>query len=144
MADLAPCACVSADPATYWVCAQPLSYVAAAADCVARQAALVAVGSLAENTLVAQFARASVRTNVWIGGSRDDQFVWRWPDATPFWHGGRGGAAVDGAFVAWQPGEPNDSSSVAREPQRCLAMTLAGDDWDDRVCAQELAYVCER
>ena len=44
------------------------------------------------------------------------------------------GAAVDGAYVAWAPGEPNDSGD-------CLVVG-AGPAWDDTDCVSH-QYVCE-
>jgi hypothetical protein len=32
---------------------------------------------------------------------------------------------------------------VSTEQERCLALTLGGNDWNDRVCALALGYVCE-
>ena len=57
--------------------------------------------------------------------------------------GGRDGSAEPGAFVLWQPGEPNNSSSTSTEPEACLALTVENADWNDRSCSLSLPYVCE-
>jgi hypothetical protein len=97
-----------------------------------------------ENTWLAEQVRAATDTNLWLGGTRDEAFVWRWPDGSVFWRGGPDGSAELGAYTNWQPGEPNNMSNVVPEPERCLALTLDGDDWNDRACSLELPYVCAR
>jgi hypothetical protein len=141
---LATCSLFAAGASEYVVCPEPLDFYAAAMDCVRRDATLVSVGSADENTFVAASADGVVSGNLWLGGSRDDEYVWRWPDGSVFWRGGRDGAVENGAFVLWQPGEPNDSSTVTTDPERCLALTLGGNDWNDRACSIGLPYICER
>lgn len=131
------------DARQYTICPEALDYASAAADCAARGAALCSVESMDENDFVATTARELVSGNIWLGGTRDDEYVWTWPDGSVFWNGGREGAAPDGAFVHWQPGEPNDSSTVTSDPERCLALTPDGNDWNDRACSLSLPYVCE-
>lgn len=140
---LATCSLLSASDRQYVICPEPLDFAAAAADCARRDATLAAVGSVEENDFIATSAGGLVSGNSWLGGSRDDDYVWRWPDGIVFWRGGREGAAENGAFVLWQPGEPNDSSTVTTDPERCLAITLGGNDWNDRACSIGLPYVCE-
>lgn len=125
------------------LCAEPLSQLAAEQDCAGRDARLAQIGSEQENAFIAEQARA-LGTNSWLGGTRDDDSVWRWPDGSVFWRGGADGSVESGAYARWQPGEPNDSSTVLDEPERCLALTLGGDDWNDRACSLALPYVCEQ
>jgi len=33
---------------------------------------------------------------------------------------------------------------VVDEPERCLALTPEGNDWNDRACSLSLPYACER
>ncbi|HEX6276048.1 MAG TPA: C-type lectin domain-containing protein [Polyangiaceae bacterium] len=141
---LATCSLFGAGASEYVICPEPLDFSAATADCARRGAVLVGMGSAEENELVATSAVGVVSGNLWLGGSRDDEYVWRWPDDTVFWRGGRDGAPENAAFVLWQPGEPNDSSTVTADPERCLALTLGGNDWNDRACSIGLPYVCER
>ena len=81
--------------------------------------------------------------DLWLGGARNDAYVWSWPDGTVFWRGGPDGMADDGAFAHWKPGEPNNASTTSPDPERCLAITPAGD-WNDRACELRLPYICER
>ncbi len=127
----------------YTICPEALDRASAASDCAARELSLSAVESSDENDFIAVTARELVSGNVWLGGMRDDAYVWTWPDGSVFWSGGREGTAPDGAFVYWQPGEPNDSSTVTSDPERCLALTPDGNDWNDRACSLSLPYVCE-
>lgn len=102
------------------------------------------VNSEAENLLVAGAARQTVGTNVWLGGKRSEAFVWAWEDSQiVFWRGEEGGTPEDGVFVTWQPGEPNNSSTVSDESEKCLALTLGEVDWNDRACSLELPFACE-
>jgi hypothetical protein len=45
--------------------------------------------------------------------------------------------------VTWVPGEPNDSSTVTTDPERCLALTFQANAWNDRACSLFLPYICE-
>lgn len=140
----AECTPLTVDGREYAVCAMPLDYASAASDCSLRGAHLAAMGSEAENAAVAAATFSTVNSsNIWIGGTRTDDFVWSWPDGTVFWRGGRDGSAEPGAYVLWQPGEPNNSSSTSAEPEACLALTVENADWNDRSCSLSLPYVCE-
>jgi hypothetical protein len=141
---LATCSLFAFSPSEYVICPEAIGFDEAAADCSRRGAALAALGSAEENDFVATSASGIVSGNLWVGGTRDDEYVWRWPDGSVFFRGGPGGTAEAGAFVLWQPGEPNDSSTVTTDPERCLALTLEGNDWNDRACSLLLSYVCER
>jgi Lectin C-type domain len=112
--------------------------------CHARGAELAAVSSPEENSFLASTSREiGTHTNLWIGGTRDDEHVWRWPDGTEFWRGLVTGAAPVDTYANWQSGEPNDTSTVTDEPERCAAMALFDDGWRDRACLIELSYLCE-
>jgi hypothetical protein len=141
---LATCSLFARSPSEYVICPEPLAFAAAASDCARRGSSLAAVGSAEENDFVATSAYGVVSGNLWLGGTRDDQYVWSWPDGSVFWRGGVDGSAEPDAFVLWQPEEPNDSSTVTSDPERCLALTLGGNDWNDRACSLSLPYVCER
>lgn len=141
---LPTCSSFAQAPSTYVVCSKPLDFQAAMFDCMRRGATLAAMGSAAEDDFVATNAGNVVNDDAWLGGTRDDAYVWRWPDGTVFWRGGPDGAAENGAFVSWLPGEPNDSSTVTTDPERCLALKYNRNDWNDRACSLELPYVCEQ
>lgn len=128
----------------YAICEPPLSQVAAELDCELRGAHLAALESAEENEAVAKAVFAVVSSsNVWLGGSRDDEFAWSWPSGAVFWRGGRDGMAEGEAFVLWQAGEPNDTSSQTGGAEACLALTAEHADWNDRSCELALPYVCE-
>ena len=129
---------------SYVVCPNRLDFQAAAFDCMRRGATLAAIGSAAEDDFVATSAGTVVNDDLWLGGTRDDEYVWRWPDGSVFWRGGPDGAAENGAFVSWLPGEPNDASTVTTDPERCLALKFSRNDWNDRACSLALPYACEQ
>lgn len=140
----AECSIIRLDSSQYAVCAKPLSYASAALDCERRQAHLAALESAEEDSAVAAAAFSIVASsNLWIGGSRSEDFVWTWPDGAVFWRGERDGSAEPGAFALWQPGEPNNTSSTTGEPEACLVLTAENADWNDRSCSLSLPYVCE-
>lgn len=143
-AALPPCSHFTRAPSDYWICPEPLDFEAAAADCARRGATLAAIGSEEEDEFVAASADGVVNDDAWLGGTRDDAYVWRWTDNTVFWRGGPDGAAEGGAFTMWLPGEPNDSSTVTNEPERCLALKYNQTDWNDRACSLRLPYACEQ
>jgi hypothetical protein len=142
-ADLPPCTIVGEERA-HLLCEHALSYDAASHECRLRGGYLVEVDSEAENFSIAEAAWDTVGTNVWLGGRRTEAFVWAWERSQiVFWRGEESGAPEDGVFVTWQPGEPNNSSTVSDEPEKCLALTLAEVDWNDRACSLELPFACE-
>jgi hypothetical protein len=139
------CVQMTAGASSYWVCLGPLaSRDAASADCAGRGAELAAVSSAEENAfLAAAAADLGTHSNLWLGGIRDDEHVWRWPDTTVFWRGLVDGQAEPDTYVNWQSGEPNDDSTVTDEPERCAALALYDSGWRDRACSLELSYLCE-
>jgi hypothetical protein len=114
---------VELSAATYVICPEPMDFEAASADCLRRGATLAAVGSTQENAYIAGSANSLVNGNLWLGGTRDDDYVWRWPDGAVFWRGGPAGAPEG--------------------PERCLALTFNANNWNDRACSLRLPYVCE-
>jgi hypothetical protein len=141
---LPACSRFTLAPSVYSICLDPLDFEGAAADCRRRGATLAAIGSEAEDDFVAASAASVVNDDAWLGATRDDSYVWRWTDGTVFWRGGPDGAAEGDAFTKWLPGEPNDSSTVTNEPERCLALKYNQSDWNDRACSLRLPYACEQ
>lgn len=141
---LPTCSFTDSDTSHYIVCPEALSYAAADEDCAARGSRLAAISSQEENDFVGMTVFEAVNTNVWLGGTRTDELVWSWPDGSVFWRGADDGSVEADAFARWQPGEPNDSSTVTTDPERCLVLTVADYDWNDRSCSLSLPYVCEQ
>jgi len=140
---LATCSLFTRAQSEYVICPQQLSFEAAALDCSRRDATLAAVGSADENDFIATSAFSITNDNLWLGGTRGDDYVWHWPDGSVFWRGGPNGAAEGGSFAIWVAGEPNDSSTVTTDPERCLALTATGNGWNDRAGSLYLPYICE-
>lgn len=141
--DLTPCEVVG-EAGRHLLCAHELSYDAASHECRLRGGYLVEIDSAEENALVAVAAGQAVGTNVWLGGRRSETFVWAWEySQTVFWRGDRNGVPEENVFVAWEPGEPNNTSTVSDEPEKCLVLTLGDVDWNDRACSLQLPFACE-
>jgi hypothetical protein len=137
------CRLFSSATSEYTLCRDPVDHETAAVDCTRRNASLASISSIQENDFVATNSESVLMGDWWLGGTRDDAFVWTWPDGSVFWRGGPDGMAEDGAFVRWKPGEPNNASTTSPDPERCLVITPA-DDWNDRACTLRVPYVCER
>ena len=138
--------CIATDSSgsRYWICSTLAFFDSAARDCSARGASLAQVSSAEENDFLALSASdIGTHSNLWIGGTSDDEHVWTWPDGTVFWIGLAAGSAPDGLYANWKAGEPNDSSTVVDESERCAALTLFDTQWNDRACSLELSYICE-
>lgn len=141
---LTPCSEIGISGVEYALCEAPLDHAAAELDCEQRAAHLAALETREESEAVAGAVFAVVTSgNVWLGGSRNDDLVWSWVNGDVFWRGGLEGKAEADAFVSWQPGEPNNTSSQGGGPEACLALTGEGADWNDRRCDLALPYVCE-
>lgn len=141
---LVACSEVVISGARYAICENPLDHAAAEQDCAERGGHLASLESAEEDQAVSEVVFTQVTSsNVWLGGSRNDDLVWSWESGGVFWRGGQDGAADADAFALWQPGEPNNTSSQGGGPEACLALTAEGADWNDRRCDLALPYVCE-
>lgn len=139
------CSSLKSSTSQYSVCPALLSFDAAEIDCEAQGGVLAQISSSGENSLLVLASNElGMPTNFWIGGSRNDEHVWSWRDGTTFWTGLAAGSAPDGIYANWKAGEPNNSSTVVDEPERCAALTLFDTQWNDRACSLELGYICER
>lgn len=129
----------------YWICSGPLaSHATAAQACQRRGATLASISSAEENAFLAtSAANLTTHSNLWLGGTRDDDHVWSWPDGSVFWRGLVDGLPNADNYVNWQSGEPNNTSTVVDEPERCAALALFDTGWRDRACSLELSYLCE-
>ncbi|GAH00521.1 unnamed protein product [marine sediment metagenome] len=74
----------------------------------------------------------------WIGANdRSDNQSWVWSkDGAEFWNGDENGDPTGSLYSKWDPGEPNTSSNDC-------AVMLAGGNWEDSNCNNNLGYICE-
>lgn len=99
---------------------------------------LVAIRSATENAFVATLST----DQVWIGASDlAEEATWQWVDDGDVFFQGNGdeGQAVAGAYVNWNPGEPNGSGGSG------CARTVPNNSgtWADLECEFERAAVCQ-
>lgn len=137
------CAEILVGSSKFLICPRAATFDDAQADCQRRGGELAELASALENeALVAASYVLDTQTNLWLGGHRDDQHRWTWPDGSLFWTGRLDGFAPADSFVNWQAGEPNDDSTTSDEPEQCACLTLLDGTWKDRVCGLELSYYC--
>jgi hypothetical protein len=145
----------------YMFCAEPVDRGIALARCDAEEMKLAWLESPEENGAVVSaivaldLANGGAEVFVQIGASDgDDEDEWRWigngsaPDGFQFWEGNTedddDAAAVGDAYENWAAGEPNDTDN-----EDCGVLSVTGSnsrqpgEWDDRVCANEVPFVCE-
>jgi hypothetical protein len=123
----------------------PATFTEAERECERLGGTLARIASEAENTALSlQASDVGAQSNLWLGGRRDDEHVWSWPNAEIFWTGLADGVAPPNVYTNWQPGEPNNHSTVLDEPEECTALTLFDATWKDRACSLQLSYFCER
>ncbi len=92
---------------------------------------LFTVGSATENALGLSFAQ-SMGDDIWLGFSDTiSEGVWRWYSGsnatTQGWQGTGTGYAVNGAYVNWATGQPNDTGGV----EDFAFLQLADGGWND-------------
>jgi len=130
---------------TFLTCSGPLaSFADAERDCRRQGAELARISSAEQNeALVIHAAELNASTNLWTGGTRDDEHAWRWPDGTLFWTGLISGTAAPDVFINWRSSEPNDMSTLTDESERCMSVTVVDGTWFDRACSLQLSYFCQ-
>lgn len=101
------------------------TWPSAKADCEARGAHLVTIGSAAENSYVASLAPSL--GHVWIGLSKSAA-TWSWVDGSGL------------GFTNWAPGEPNNDGGGEQYAELRPAF---GANWNDLPSAWSIPYVCE-
>jgi hypothetical protein len=90
---------------------------------------------------VNQFLAGFLSSEAWIGAT-DLLFegTWLWVDGDIFWNGNAdAGSAINGAYVDWSSGEPNNISNS--DCARIVPET--GGTWSDLDCAALRSAVCE-
>lgn len=128
------CTCTAIDSRTYLFCSENLGFEVARVVCLSAGLHLVRLETSLEDRQVWTIA-SQIGMTGYFGDGNDLATAgqWQWSDAsqTVFWSNG---AAVNGAYVNWAPGEPNGSGD-------CLVIG-SGPTWDDTDCVSH-AYVCE-
>lgn len=137
---------VGPDGHCYFLEASLLSWSAARSLCQERGPGwdLASVRSAAEN----EFLGGLLTLEAWIGASdAEAETTWVWVnDDVAFWSGtAEAGSAVGGAYVNWNPTEPN--GGTATNCARALPSpegSTSDAPWADLACDQTLGAVCER
>jgi peptidyl-prolyl cis-trans isomerase A (cyclophilin A) len=147
------------------------TFANAEADAVTKGGRLVHIDSQAENDAIfaaisAAVPAGSISTDggsaryVWIGGTETSEGTYAWMDsqASPFWTGGKTGAAAGGAFTNWGrstvgaagPEPDNSGGTQNRAAMGITAWPSAGagkigqpGQWNDIRDINLLAYVVE-
>lgn len=130
----------NSDGRVYLFCKQGAAWSNAGTICANQEMQLARVDDATErNWLYTQrLATFGAVSESWIGAN--DIAVeneWRWADETQFWQGRSNGAVIDGLYVAWRGGEPNNDNN-----EDCAV--LRANDWDDRPCGLGYRFICER
>ncbi len=126
------------DGRRYLFCTTQLALAPAQAACDAEAMRLVRVDDLIENDWIR--ATAAGGSTPRLGGTDvATEGHWIWEDGANFWEGAAAGAAQNGLFTRWAPGEPNDASAN----EDCAQLRTDGQ-WNDLGCETALPFVCER
>jgi hypothetical protein len=141
----------------YMVCDVELNANKASALCEEQGMRLAWIESAEENSGLLKFiagldtaGRGGGIAEVSIGASdAAKEGQWHWVEGGPaFWEGGAKGSAVNGAYVNWGQGRPNNSSSsFAGEDCAGLVIDKADDgdpgEWNDVACGDTYGVLCE-
>lgn len=124
----------------YMFCSEHKNWTQAQAVCAAQDMRLASLETSAEGGELAQALGDLTADDTWLGAN--DQAVegeWVWDGGAQFWQGNQKGSSVDGAFVAWANGSPDNSGNG----EDCAIINPNTEAWADRSCAGAHAYVCE-
>lgn len=143
----AQCSPYSRDGEIYLFCGLA-NNAEAVAGCSAQNMTLVIIDNQNEQSWVSNqrfYAYGGNLFAAWMGADdRESEDTWRWADGTNFWIGrGNSGSAVDGALAFWNNGEPNNGDDELEEDCGIISANSPGA-WDDRPCAEDLPFICER
>jgi cyclophilin family peptidyl-prolyl cis-trans isomerase len=155
----------------YRVVSTVRSFASAEADAVSQGGHLVHIDSQAENDAILVAVNAAVTAGstaadgdgaryVWIGGTETTEGTYAWMDseATPFWTGGKAGAATAGAYVNWganpvSTSGPEPDNSNGTQNRTAMALTAwpssgtakigQPGQWNDLRDDNALVYVIE-
>jgi hypothetical protein len=134
------CGCGSFVGRSYRLCAGPLAFADAQADCQAHGMSLVRVDDAAENAWLASAGAEILLAGFASLGASDevDEGTWRWLQGdSVFWLGDSGGSGTAGAYQNWGSNKP-----FGNQTRNCAGM-VQGGSWEDRSCTAETAYFCE-
>jgi hypothetical protein len=115
--------------------------------CVMEDKVLVHLETEAEAKFVyAELAKLDLGLDAWMGATDREEDEWSWEGTTMLdlvqFYDADTEMAVDGFFIDWREGEPNDDGG-----EDCGAIEDQGDGtylWDDRSCTEPLdLFVCE-
>jgi hypothetical protein len=127
----------------------PRTWQQAMQFCLNREQVLVNIQTSDENDFVhAGLDELGGSGDIWMGATdQDEEDLWSWAlgmsaaNWEPFYDD-ESEMAIDGAFVDWRSGEPNDDGS-----EDCGVLEVQEDDgylWDDRACTTDFdRLVCE-
>lgn len=115
--------------------------------CVMRDAVLVHLETEAKTKFVyAALAKLDVSGDAWMGATDRVEDKWSWEGTTMLdtvlFYDDKTEKVVDGFYVDWREGEPNDDGT-----EDCGVLEEQDDGtylWDDRSCSEDLElFVCE-
>lgn len=133
------------DGTCYMLFTSASSYPDAVASCAALGGHLVTIGDATEQALVGELSAQLVEVpDAWLGGSdatTEGAFVWETGEL--FYQGG------PILYSNFRTGEPNDSDpGCSPVGEDCVIIESdrpdLGYSWDDRCCASQYPYLCER
>jgi C-type mannose receptor len=121
-------------------CSSRKNWTQARDACAAQDMRLVELDSAAENTEIAKKLDAITNDTDVIIGANDEttEGTWVWDGGGQFWKGSQFGNPVNGSYVNWIKGSPDNYQN-----EDCGVITLMTALWADRPCAGTYAYLCE-
>jgi len=128
----------------------PLAWSAANAACGLQGGMLATVRSASDQDVLEQVMAAAIptayATRAWIGGFKDDDTYWHWPDGSIF--SDENGNAHLGAYQNWGNNEPNGFRRMLQTTDLCMEVWRTTNfdfngAWNDRSCTLNQPYVCE-
>jgi hypothetical protein len=122
------------DNGDYLVCHEEVSYLDALDTCRSQQMSLVRIDTSSKNDEV-EGLLGYPGFSFWIGGYRDQQGVWAYPDGEPFF---QDGAPIGSNYVGWDLDEP-----APAEGADCIQMDPFGM-WHAVLCTGSAGLVCRR
>jgi hypothetical protein len=122
---------------SYMACAQGANFNDAEVLCQAQDMHLIRLDDEAENNVTVELAQ-SLGSYIWLGASDLAEVgSYAWLDGSVFF---RDGAAVDGRYQNFGPGQPVEGAG-----RNCVQLHNSADGpWSNAPCSDVKPYVCER